>query len=128
MPDVIQASIQATQPSYIELQKAQLHAGLNVDQQLIGDTTPYASELYAEVKEQQNPLPGFGNPDLYREGHFYDGVETTVTKAKVKVESRDSKNKKLQEHYPGALAGIGGIYLEEYAKVLKPTMIKQIQK
>lgn len=121
---VIQQSIETTQGSFIELQKAQLHAGFNEDGSKIGDDTPYASELYAEKKEQQNPLPGFGNPDLFLTGKTYDGIELEIDDNAININSRDPKFAKLNAKYPFAFAGVGGKYKENYLSFLQTIIIK----
>lgn len=122
----VQASLERTQANFIELQKSQLYAGFNVAGIKLGDLTPYASAAYATDKANRNALPGLGNPDLYDEGNFYDGITTEVGDQAIKVLSTDSKDPALEKKYPGALAGLGGPFLVEYKKVLQPTLIKQI--
>lgn len=125
---MIQLSIQTTQSSFIELQKAQLHAGFNSDGSKIGDSQPYASEVYAEKKEQQNPLPGFGNPDLFLTGSTYDGIELKIDANKITILSRDSKFNKLNKRYDFAFAGLGGKYKANYLEFLQTVIIKNTQK
>lgn len=121
---IISQSIEATQSSYIELQKAQLYAGYNQDGSKIGDDNPYRSEAYAEIKEQKNPLPGFGNPDLFLTGATYEGIEVTITDKAIKIESRDIKFKKLDTKYQHAFTGLGGKYKENYLQFLQTIIIK----
>lgn len=122
-----QAAIEATQRSYIELQKSQLYAGFTVAGTKIGDLTPYKSPAYAIYKANKNPLPGLGNPDLYDEGNEYDGITTEVGSDRISVFSTDSKDPDLQRKYPGALAGLGGPFKAQYIKDLQPVLIKQFK-
>lgn len=124
---VIQESIIATTDNFVELQKAQLYAGFAVTGIKIGDLRPYASPAYAFDKANRNPQPGLGNPDLFDKGDFYDGIDIAVGDNAIKVFSTDSKDGKLEKKYPGALAGVGGPFLEEYINVLQPTIIKRIK-
>ena len=126
MNKAVQATLERTQPNFIEIQKSQLYAGFNVAGIKIGDLTPYASPAYAIDKANRNSLPGLGNPDLYDTGSFYDGITTEVGDQAIKVLSTDSKDPALEAKYPGALAGIGGPFLAEYVKVAQPTLIKLI--
>lgn len=127
MPQLIQKSLESTQLPFIELQKSQLYAGFTVSGIKIGDVTPYANAEYAIDKANRNPLPGLGNPDLYDQGNFYDGIDTEIGDDAINVFSNDSKDPDLEKKYPGALAGLGGPFLEEYIVVLQPTLIKNIK-
>lgn len=122
--EIIHIALEATQPAYVELQKAQMHAGKTVDGSKIGAQRPYASKDYANQKNKQNPLPGIGNPDLYLHGDFYDGIKTTVGDQAISLESTDDKGELLDEKYPGALAGLGGEYKEKYQELLQKTIVK----
>lgn len=124
---LISNAIERTQANFIELQKAQLYAGKTVTGAAIGEKHPYRSHEYAIFKHEMNPAPGIGNPDLFLTGSTYDGLDTEVGDEAITVFSNDEKGPELDAAYPGAIAGLGGIYLEEYQKVLQPAIVKQIK-
>lgn len=126
MPAVIKKSLETTQRDYLGQQKAQLHAGFGVDGKKIGETHPYASVVYAKDKNQQNPLPGPGNPDLYLTGALYEGMKTTVGDTAIAVESTDEKFEDLEAGYPTAMAGLGGDYKRNYQTFLQTIIIKNV--
>lgn len=128
MPQIILKGIEATQPNYIELQKAQMYAGKTVTGQTIAKAGhPYQSLEYAIEKHSMNPLPGEGNPDLHLTGAYYDGISTEVDDQKIKVYSTDEKGPELDLIYPDSLAGLGGKYKAEYLVILQPTIVKFVK-
>lgn len=77
----------------------------------------YRSEFYAEYKNQKNPSPGFGAPDLYDTGSFQNKMFAVVNGGKLEFSSKDSKIDKLVEKYGKNIFGLTKQSLEEYAKV-----------
>lgn len=107
---VIEQSVAETADSYANLNAEQMHKGINSQGEQIGQ---YKSEAYAEMKNIQNPLPGFGVVDLRLTGDFYAGIKTTVSGEKVTTESSDPKNDQLVEKY-GPVFGLSDRYRREY--------------
>lgn len=125
---VILKAVDATQPNYIELQKAQMYAGKTVTGETIAQAGhPYGSRAYATEKHSMNPLPGEGNPDLRLTGGYYDGIKTDVEGDKIEVSSTDEKWPELDKIYPYSLAGLGGKYKSEYLVILQPTIVKFVK-
>lgn len=80
--------------------------GLNKRQLQFGDTRQgqrfkkYASQEYAQDKNQRNPIPGLGNPDLKDTGAFYKAFKFKVlSREKYEIFSTDSKAAKLEKKY-----------------------------
>ncbi len=74
--DLLIESIEETAQQYVELNTAQLYEGKDGNDQPLNPT--YASPKYARVKNEMNPTPGYGNPDLKLTGAFYGGYELRV--------------------------------------------------
>jgi hypothetical protein len=92
--------------------KAQLFAGFN----RFGDhLDEYKSFRYAEDKHFLNPVPGFGNPDLFVTGDFYAGIKGRISGSQILEKSSDIKNDRLVADYPG-IFGLGGRFKVEFVK------------
>jgi len=141
---ILRAFEQSTE-GYIEQQKEQLTLGLNEQGKLIGDTEapdgtsneykPYLIEelgiQYAQLKNEMNPEPGYGNPDLKYTGAFYNGIRIEVSADNINIESTDSKNEALQAKYGSQIPifGLGGEQKRAFVKkYLRPAALKQISK
>lgn len=120
-------AFEATMPNFVELQKNQLYHGLNQDGSKIGEERPYRSRQYAKEKHAMNPLPGEGNPDLFLTGETYEGLKADVGDKAISIMSTDEKFEGLQGYYVKAFAGLGGLYLAEYQKVLQLVIIKRFR-
>lgn len=59
----------------------------------------YRWKEYAEYKNDKNPLPGLGYPDLKNTGAFYKGFWARINSAGIKMGSTDSKSSWLENHY-----------------------------
>lgn len=83
----------------IELNKDQLLHGIGEDGRKL--TPQYSNPLYAAKKASQNPLPGFGVPDLILSGDYTDNFEAKiVNNAILRIESKDFKEAFLPGRYP----------------------------
>ncbi|MFZ4754274.1 MAG: hypothetical protein ACOYLG_13095, partial [Chitinophagaceae bacterium] len=60
---------------------------------------PYASDNYASVKNRMNPIPGYGNPDLFVEGKFAAGIKLVVGLDGGDMGSTDGKEARLEGMY-----------------------------
>lgn len=93
-------------------EKRDTMAQLNVNQMMAGKNTlneeigEYANELYAEVKNRMNPLPGFGVPDLKVTGDFHRGLYAEIKGDEIEYGSKDSKEGKLQGQYGSEIFGL----------------------
>lgn len=109
-----------------ESQREQLKQGIS---SVGGTLRKYRSAAYARKKNQMNPLPGFGNPDLKLTGAFYRGITASVEGGKIVVKSLDEKAQALEAKYNEDL--IFGLYPEEkalfIAEHLKPEFNKRIR-
>src|SRR5690348_238105 len=72
---MLEESIQETESGFIDLNTQQMYEGKNSDG---GEIGAYRSEVYAEMKNQMNSLPGFGVPDLKLTGAFYEGYSLRI--------------------------------------------------
>lgn len=86
----------------------------------------YRSNKYARVKNQMNPLPGLGVPDLKVTGSFYNGIKVDYQSGVLTTEPSDSKGADLEEKYSG-IFGLGGKFKNEFInKTLRPAINTQI--
>lgn len=65
----------------------------------------YYSEDYATMKNDMNPRPGFGVPDLFLEGDFQEGFFVENVEAGWKIDSKDWKRNKLAGKYGEEIFG-----------------------
>ncbi len=65
----------------------------------------YAGRQYADVKNQMNPRPGLGNPDLYLTGNFYRAIFAELEGDNIIMDSTDEKSGLLQSKYDGNSPG-----------------------
>ena len=66
---IINESLNETKDEFKSINKEQLRAGKTNTGKNIAPK--YRSKKYALAKNQMNPLPGLGNPDLHLTGAFY---------------------------------------------------------
>lgn len=85
----------------------------------------YNSNSYAFEKEKQNPLPGFGRPDLYQTGDFYKAFVVRVKGNFYEITSTDGKTKSLTEKYGKDLFGLTEQSKKEFVEGSLYTGIKQ---
>lgn len=87
----------------------------------------YSNPKYAKIKQQQNSLPGYGNPDLKRSGAFHRGIIMTANNGLVLTGSMDDKAPRLTGKYPTTL-GLGGPFKEGYVQdTLAPAIKKEVE-
>lgn len=133
----IDTAFETTLPAILAKNKEQLYHGVNNEGRMIGDTENIADgrrntykyyflededRTYAESKLDQNPLPGFGYPDLYRTGNFYKGMTLKLEGSKLVFDSSDSKTPDLVEKYPGIFGLMPELKREVIAEDLRPNI------
>ena len=85
----------------------------------------YSSNSYAFEKEQKNPLPGFGRPDLYDTGSFYRQFVVRVSPTFYEITSKDSKTNKLTKKYG---KDVFGLQKESKAEYVNDTLFVGIKR
>lgn len=121
---VIDESFRETTDSFEKLQKDQLKAGKTNK----GDTIRprYRSPKYARVKNEMNPLPGIGVPDLFLTGKFYSGIDAEPGRDVIDIISKDSKGPELENKYPN-IFGLGTNFKKQYLEEdLRPKVMSKI--
>lgn len=76
-------------------------------------TYKYRNNKYARVKNQMNPIPGLGTPDLKVTGSFYRGIRADVSGDVIQVQSTDEKGKDLEAKYAD-IFGLGGEFKSSF--------------
>lgn len=124
--------MEANDDVMVELNKDQLHQGLNSEGGLIGDYKAYRNAVYAFEKYRMNPEPGLGNPDLNLSGDHYAAMYAKVRGNDYEQGSTDEKSRKLERKYSEGKAGIYGLNEESREilteKYLRPAWQAQVEK
>ncbi len=110
--ELLADSIEETAPEYVELNTQQLFKGLDGMGQSIRPL--YRSAKYARVKNQSNPLPGYGTPDLKLTGAFYQGYELKVEGDELVKDSDVDYADQLFEKYGNEIGQLDEENHEEY--------------
>lgn len=115
-------SVEETKEVIAEIQREQMFQGLNAEGKKIGR---YRNNKYARAKNEMNPLPGLGIPDLKLTGAFYRGFETKVTPETFSTSSTDEKNDELTAKYDPF--GLNKESKVDYAEKLRPVFVKNVK-
>jgi hypothetical protein len=100
------------QERIIDLNKDQLMSGFDSTSQRLRS---YKNREYAEMKNEVNPLAGFGNPDLKLTGQFHRGFHVRRGgKTFLLLNSRDEKNDMLKGKYGKDIFGLTSSSKEEF--------------
>lgn len=121
-------SVDETKYAPVAFVRGQLHYGEDKTGHQIAPK--YKSEGYAIAKEELNPVPGLGTPDLFVTGDFYNGIQEVVnaTGYSFTIESNDEKAPKLELKYGEDIYGLNEENQGYYAtEVLKPRLIINIK-
>jgi hypothetical protein len=107
-------SIEETADQYVELNQQQMYAGKDGDGREI--SPQYARQDYAVMKNQMNPAPGYGTPDLKLTGAFYQGYGVRVEGDEVIKDSNVEYADQLFEKYGNAIGELDEGRHEEYVE------------
>lgn len=130
IPTEIEAIIIRTSPDIIKLNTDNPDSG-----QLIHGKNSLGIEIspgyylltYSIEKEDLNPLPGFGVPDLKLTGAFYAGFKVDVEKGYFTISSTDEKADMLESKYGIEIYGLTKENLTKYSlNVFYPQLKKYI--
>lgn len=120
--EVSYESVVESKDEITDIQREQMYKGLNAEGKKIGR---YRNAKYARVKNEMNPLPGIGIPDLKLTGAFYSGFTTDVTPESFSTFSTDEKNSELIVKYDPF--GLDKESESEYADKLRPVLVKNVK-
>lgn len=116
LPDQVPVIIQETSDKAIELNRQQLYEK-SVDKHEM-KLLSYNWPNYAVMKNQMNPKPGFGHPDLYLTGSFQKAMFMKVEKETFEISSSDGKTFDLIKHYGDDIFGLTVASKAVYAKTV----------
>lgn len=125
---IVVMCVEQSQYEILAFNRGKLYEGRNRYGQPI--SPQYQSGEYAEAKQDHNPKPGLGVPDLYVTGEFYNGMFMVVNASQYSftIESKDEKATKLEVKYKD----IFGIAPEDNGylanEILKPKIVKEMVK
>lgn len=117
LEEVASAAIEETMPELIKRNRDQLYHGITSTG---GRLAAYRRRKYAQAKNLMNPLPGFGNPDFYVTGAFYEAIRGEVSGGVVGIHSYDSKAPYLEDR-DGA-DNIYGLTFDNQAEYIQEDM------
>jgi hypothetical protein len=121
--EVVTAAFRTSTDGFTEEQKKQLYAGFDKEGKRL---QKYRNNKYARVKNEMNPGPGLGNPDLYVTGAYFGGIKTNVQGLSLHIESSDAKGPELETKYKPY--GLGGGYKQEFIRgIYRPNFRKQVR-
>lgn len=83
---------------------------------------------YPDLKHEMNPQVGYGTPDLFFTGNYYENIYVDVSPAgEVQSGSTDSKEGSLSNKYGNAITKISeGSAIELWNNQLHPDVVKQV--
>lgn len=110
---IIMDSFNDTHKSFEDRQRDQLSKGYTNDGKKI--SPKYRSRKYAHAKNEMNPIPGLGTPDLRLTGAFYAGIDMDTGKNSLDIISKDEKGPELEHKYKN-IFGLGGVHKSQYLK------------
>lgn len=116
-------SVEATKEIIVIRQQEQMLQGLNAKGEKIGR---YRNNKYARYKNEINPLPGLGVPDLKLKGGFFSGMQTNVTLETFTTDSVDEKSPQLKAKY-GDIFGLTDNSKTEYIQQLRPVFVERMK-
>lgn len=117
-------SIDETKGALVEYNRKQLKLGQDSKGLLL--SPEYALFDYALRKNLQNPLAGFGNPDLFLTGAFQRGFYATVGFTGIyTLDSSDSKSAGLERKYGSYIFGVNTQNIETYAQEIFYPLFKK---
>lgn len=117
-----------TKDELIKLNKEQL-MDKGEDKNLV-KLKSYRSASYARKKNQRNPFPGLGTPDLYNTGAFQNAFQLKInSKNSFDIFSSNSKSSDLQKKYGAAIFGVSDPNKQEYAdEYMQPALVREVRK
>lgn len=126
--EIIISSIEQTKDKSPDIVRSQLHYGEDGTGHQI--SPKYKQEGYAIAKEEQNPIPGLGTPDLFVTGDFTSEIEEVVDASSysIIIDSTDYKAAKLELEYGPQIYQLNDTNQLYYNnEILKPVIIQNIK-
>ena len=121
---LIKKSLTETIPRFETIQKEQLKFGKTNTGEKI--TPKYRNRKYAAAKNERNPLPGLGTPDLLLTGEFQRLLDVQVGTDVLDIVSKDDKGPELEDKYKN-IFGLGKGFKKEYiTKDLRPVIKEKV--
>lgn len=105
----------------VDMNKDQLEQGLDSNNSYL---RAYRSPAYAAYKNQLNPRPGFGNPDLLLSGDFYKGFTSEIKGDRMQIASSDEKNNKLKGKYGEDIFGLNPANTKQFKDVNRESYLR----
>ena len=121
-------SISETKEDLAESNRTQMYWGFDSTGALIGEKHPYLSTVYALRKEEMNPLPGFGKPDLYLTGTFNKSIKVDINSDTYKFTADDPNGLLDSDRYGDDVLGLNEQFKTDYVtEFLEPAFNEKIK-
>lgn len=123
--DVSERSMEEAAPEMTKRQREQMMKGINSKGKKIGR---YRSPAYARLKNQMNPVPGLGTPDLRKTGEFHKDIYTEIRGEDVILDSYNEKTEALAKKYGEVIFGLAKDSKSEFVNEdLRPVFMKNVR-
>lgn len=111
----------------IDKNREQLMDGFNKEKKRL---KKYASTQYAARKNRRNPVPGYGNPDLYDTGSFQQAMKLNIQSTNLyEITSTDSKTPDLKKKYGNEIFGLTTDSKDDVKyEIINPGLVDYIKK
>lgn len=116
-------SLYDTKDQYLAIQKDQLYTGVDSRGSHL---LTYKNKYYARKKNEMNPIPGYGNPDLRLTGAFYNAMKADVNSEGLTVYSTDQKAGMLEAKYGKSIFTLFEEWRDDYLMLLQPIFVENL--
>lgn len=126
--EIIVKSLEQTKDKMPDIVRSQLHYGEDGTGHQI--SPKYREEGYAIAKEEMNPVPGLGTPDLFLTGDFTSEIieDVDASSFSINIDSKDYKAAKLELEYGPQIYELNETNQEYYnQEILKPAIVDNIK-
>jgi len=102
--DIATNIVNENQEAVVEYNNKQLLDGVDANNDKL--SPQYRQADYAELKNQMNPLPGLGVPDLLYTGTWAAANKLSASNGIIQYTNTDEKDQKLQKKYGADIHGL----------------------
>lgn len=123
---IIVKCLEQSQYEILAFNRGQLFMGEN--NKGLSITPRYRSQAYADFKESINAKPGYGTPDLFVTGEFYNSLQIKVNPTEFTIFSSNNKAPKLEKKYGQNIYGLTPENKAYFAtEVLRPKLVTELK-
>lgn len=126
---IIALCLEQSQYEVLSFNRGQLYMGEDNKGRLLSPM--YRSQAYADFKESLNPKPGYGIPDLFVTGEFYNSIQIKVNPSQFTftIFSENSKAPKLERKYGQNIYGLNEENKQYFGnEIIRPKIVAEFKK